>query len=279
MAALLVDPNSVPSEVPDSWLVGDAKFCRFIPLVHLALAAGEAPVPFPRLGRDDSARTVIPYWQAGLYLATYLLGWSDPGAGFKRWYELGQPTTDPRLELLQNAWNDKGQLALLALHCWRRAHHFGGPIGPDGGATMNSSERDPKEFLGEGWLRSVLEQFPGYRMPYEGGDPYHGGTNPLHLGSNYAWVQPQTSVALFDPDSRRASLTLDRFDEVYLALHQLSAKLPTLGDRSWSVDVFVRPLGWLGTFRQSRDTKLWFQGAHSIHLLGNPSVAIINTKS
>ena len=31
----------------------------------------------------------------------------------------------------------------------------------------------------------------------------------------------------------------------------------------------VRPLGWLGTFRKSRVTTLWFRGRHQWHMLGN----------
>jgi len=44
--------------------------------------------------------------------------------------------------------------------------------------------------------------------------------------------------------------------------------LPDLGERSWHVDVFAKPAGWLGTFRRSRETGLWFQGKHSIHIKG-----------
>ena len=41
-----------------------------------------------------------------------------------------------------------------------------------------------------------------------------------------------------------------------------------LGDRSWYVDVIAKPVGWFVTFRQSRLTKFWFQGKHSIHEAG-----------
>lgn len=47
------------------------------------------------------------------------------------------------------------------------------------------------------------------------------------------------------------------------------ATLPSLGTGSWHVDVVVKPMGWLGTFRRSWVTGLWFQGRHLIHAAGN----------
>lgn len=46
--------------------------------------------------------------------------------------------------------------------------------------------------------------------------------------------------------------------------------LPPVGGHSWHVEVFDRETGWLGLFRQSRVTVLWFQGRHSLHAAGNP---------
>jgi hypothetical protein len=35
------------------------------------------------------------------------------------------------------------------------------------------------------------------------------------------------------------------------------------------VDVFVRQIGFVGTYRRSRDTGLWFAGQHRYHAVGN----------
>lgn len=43
----------------------------------------------------------------------------------------------------------------------------------------------------------------------------------------------------------------------------------TLVERSWYVNVFDRQYGYLGLFRQSRETGLWFQGKHNVHIKGN----------
>lgn len=41
------------------------------------------------------------------------------------------------------------------------------------------------------------------------------------------------------------------------------------GSHDVRMDVIVRPLGWLGTYRKSRVTGLWFRGRHRWHMLGN----------
>jgi hypothetical protein len=45
---------------------------------------------------------------------------------------------------------------------------------------------------------------------------------------------------------------------------------------SWRVDVVCQPLGWLGTFRRSRRSGLWFTGRHRWHELGcRRSMAVV----
>ena len=46
-------------------------------------------------------------------------------------------------------------------------------------------------------------------------------------------------------------------------------QLPPLGESSWHVDVRVRPIEFLGTYRRSRVTGLWFAGQHRYHSVGN----------
>ena len=54
----------------------------------------------------------------------------------------------------------------------------------------------------------------------------------------------------------------------YHELSNVEGYLPTLKNQSWYVDVFVKPVGWLGTFRRSRATGLWFSGQHRFHTPG-----------
>jgi hypothetical protein len=55
----------------------------------------------------------------------------------------------------------------------------------------------------------------------------------------------------------------------YRQLTTLGAQLPDLGNRSWHVDVVVRTIGFMGTYRHSRRTGLWFNGPHRLHEIGS----------
>ncbi len=56
----------------------------------------------------------------------------------------------------------------------------------------------------------------------------------------------------------------------YRALAEDAATLPgDEADRSWDVEVVVRPVGSLGTFRRSSSTGLWYAGRHRNHVVGN----------
>lgn len=47
------------------------------------------------------------------------------------------------------------------------------------------------------------------------------------------------------------------------------AKINFKHERDWRIDVFVRPFGFLGTYRHSWETGLWFSGKHRYHTVGN----------
>lgn len=52
--------------------------------------------------------------------------------------------------------------------------------------------------------------------------------------------------------------------------HHLSDSGPgRVDDRSVRVDVVCRTVGWLGEYRRSTETGIWFRGQHRWHMLGN----------
>jgi hypothetical protein len=61
-------------------------------------------------------------------------------------------------------------------------------------------------------------------------------------------------------------------DAWYFDLADKAVTLPPPGGShlSWFVDVYVRPVGHLGTYRRSTTTGLWYSGQHGIHMQGNP---------
>lgn len=78
---------------------------------------------------------------------------------------------------------------------------------------------------------------------------------------------------MLDKLRRRAVFVNDRADDWYATLADVASALPDLGNRSWHVDVYVRSVGFMGTFRRSRVTGLWLTGRHSLHMTGNDHAA------
>jgi hypothetical protein len=99
-----------------------------------------------------------------------------------------------------------------------------------------------------------------------------GGSDPLHLSYHCSapLQEPVGEPVLLrsDLDRRQAVLRLDSMVGWYRALAEQGGTLPELDGRSWHVDVVVRPVGWLGTYRLSRSSGLWFAGRHRFHTPG-----------
>ncbi|MDA8047550.1 MAG: hypothetical protein M0Z30_20345 [Actinomycetota bacterium] len=125
------------------------------------------------------------------------------------------------------------------------------------------------DLLADGWratLRAAAERS-------RSADPFAGGSDPLHL--SYHWTgplqpSPQACTLLHGPPSAAAaSFTAEVGQGWYLKLAENGATLPPISERSWQVEVVVRSLGYLGTYRRSRRTGLWFAGKHRFREKGN----------
>lgn len=103
-------------------------------------------------------------------------------------------------------------------------------------------------------------------------DLFYGGSNPLHLGHSetFGWQETPGAKAdlLVDRSSRKAVLMASGLLSWRADLDAASTRLPSLGDRSWRVEVLDRQVGWLGEYRQSRETGRWFVGRHKTHMAG-----------
>lgn len=102
----------------------------------------------------------------------------------------------------------------------------------------------------------------------------HTSNDPFHFDDHvsHAWGSDnQTNIVtsfLRDEERRRATLVFEIGSGWCAALHRLGSNLPEDGVNSWHVDVFVKPIGFMGTYRKSRVTGRWFTGKHSLHMLG-----------
>ena len=244
-----------PLSDKDPAAIGQGDRTMLIPIVHQILANPEGNHHFPEwLGMSD-LKVLCPVWEAAYYVCRRLIGWTDVGKGLQWFYQNElQTLSDPRLKLLKSIWNRGNHLSMFAMWAWTQ------PI-----------NRDPNTFRGEEFYRQFIQEFPSDIAQ----GPYWGGTNPLHIGHclGGGWLSthlPSDELdvrenLLSNKESRRATLILDHFRPWPEALQSAGRLLPNLGNQSWYVDVIVKPIGWLGTFRQSRVTKIWFQGKHRIH--------------
>lgn len=243
--------------VSDSW-------CKHIPLLHRTLADPSFINDFPGMRTLDSLNEACSYWETLHYLFPALLGWKNPGAGLAWWYKQDQPVDDsPLLRTVSDLWNTEGQLDYYAAWIWT---HGSGIFLP-----ANSRAEDHAEislFNSLEWWRAFVN-----RPEPEWHNPFYGGTNPLHLGHSDSFGFDETSSdrseLYFDVTKRSAVLIVNNLGSWRQDLTGVQEKLPGLGERSWHVNVYDRQYGFLGLFRQSRETGLWFQGKHNVHIKGN----------
>ena len=230
-----VDPCRDDPAVP-----GQTDWGYLIPFLHRALANPAAHVPFPRFDRRFGLGEACAYWEAAIYLMVRLVGWTDPGTGLQWWYSQGHQTfRDPRLALLKAIWLTEGQLDYLAAWAWTSGGDF----------IFHRSARPARrleDFLGRPWAAAFRDRI-GQRASDYGHNPYQGGGNPLHLGHSLVdeGVEADSIFLVSASPERRAVLMVEAASAWHSTLAHRGARLPPLGDRSWHVDVVVKPLGWL----------------------------------
>lgn len=237
----------------DPWRFGMTSLVR---LLASPSEFGELPAP-PKLHGDEenlSPQQAISYWSAAYYLLKYSLGWREPALGFERCGENEAPISvadDVRIALIRSYWRADPYADAFTARLWDES-------------TSGAEHRPPELWFHR--LQNLYEEAPA---PL----PYGGGSDPLHLQNVNVVVvhrNPSQKANLFrSADDRRACLLLDRFDGWYYSLRESGDSLPGIDNQSWYVDVVVKEVGWLGTYRKSRVTGLWFAGKHRYHMLGN----------
>jgi hypothetical protein len=247
-----------------------------VPQMFRILAAPKVRHEFVALTSDS----VLAYWGALLHMLTFSFGWSDLGRGLSAWYFGRRETDDPRFELLQNIWVADGHIEELLALLLRDSFGAGYATGPMhelsrlGGFTPKHSSIDALAHAPEAFVDSVMrrvEERPRSDIP----DPLRGGSDPLHLGAHLRVPVSDTSDTpqgepgvILDRGSGRAAVLLDSMDGWYRRLSEVGASLPERSAGSWYLDVHVRTVGFLGTYRRSRVSGLWFSGRHRYHVWG-----------
>lgn len=206
------------------------------------------------------------WWIPLLQLTMFGLGWRWPARGLAHWDRMGRPTEEPILDTIEQWW---------------------GPVLGDFIAFADAPHSVDIE-LGSGHERatapptdSLLSPFGALRRERRWLESWGGGTDPLHLSSHvYTPIHEQKYILPSPPRdategfwmeagaaSRRGTLMLNTYSGWYN--HLMASPHDWQGIHDTRMDVVVRPLGWLGTYRKSRVTGLWFRGQHRWHMLGN----------
>ncbi|WP_157428833.1 hypothetical protein [Agromyces salentinus] len=204
----------------------------------------------------------LGYWCSLQGFLTHSFGWTRHDRGLRWWYDAGRPTDDPRFALLDAVWGRDGNLIAYAgwfhhrldwfdhqaLTTWTRFDGSRDALSP----TWERSFRATKE-------RPAVDPTTPYGKHLEAGD-HAAGPTAGDFKANLV-VVPNTE--------RRAIYAAEVPRGWYRGLAELGNGLPPLSNASWRVDVYVRDIGFLGTYRRSRSTGLWFSGRHRFHSVGN----------
>lgn len=237
-----------------------------LPLTYQALQVPRSCAVMPVAPRPgDNPYVAIAYWTPLMHLLAYGLAWARPYRGLRRWYDAGKPADGAILTLISDVWDADGQLDWFV--AWMHGHDpdwtelFAGIAAPAGAPPTSPGEPE--------WLADAVAACEASGIPA----PLDGGSDPLHLG--YHWVGPlddhdcRATLVRSRPGERSAAFVAEEGLGWYRRLATLAGALPALPGQSWHVDVVVRPLGHLGSYRRSRRTGLWFTGRHAVHTLGN----------
>lgn len=255
-------------DVPDPWTWA-------VPLPYQALAAplSGAPMPAaPNTVREDvRSEHQLGYYGCLQSFLTYSFAWTRPDKGLLWWYRNGLPSEDPRFRLILDTWvHDETLLGYLGWLVTTPPMSMAAETLTPWVLELDDSPA-PIDTEWESRLRRARDA-----------KPWTGGSDSLHLGEGLhiaapsqrpsaSTIHPSASrLVSIDSTTRTATFVGETVRGWYADLAETARQLPPLKNgRNWRVDVFLKPIGFLGTYRRSRVTGLWFSGRHRYHAIGN----------
>lgn len=205
----------------------------------------------------------IGYFVSLQSFLTYSFGWTRHDKGLLWWVDQGSPVEDSRFALIRDVWLADGMFDRYLVWCVQH------PVLDAFDAFEPHVDREPVT-LSSTWRQRLHDA----QSEAEAGD-LSLRPDQMHLQSGMHISGPSAGrgdarLLGVDPGSRSAVLISDSVAGWYAALVTAGNELSTLPDgRSWRIDVHVKPIGFVGTYRRSRDTGLWFAGRHAHHTVGN----------
>lgn len=253
------------------WESGDAKCDYDLSLVCRALRSHDASwLPPKDPAGSGNMPDYITYWFSLSAVVLGLLAWSRPTLGLARWVNSGMPGDEGMLSALKRLYGADAAALILNPNVSELATKMT-RIVPNNLDRSEDTFDSPKVLIRNSAIGSGIGKSRRWTAML------CGGSDPLHLTDHL-------DSLLFTPGPRQIRLSgggaADAALDVhfllpdaygwYKSLQQNGDKLPVRPDgRSWRVGVTSATLGYLGEFRRSRETGLWFAGRHSSHMLGN----------
>lgn len=256
------DPMAAQAELGGQW-----DWCWAMPFPYRVLAAPRAGLPMPSnpasAGPLDDFFPYLSYWATLRSFLSFSFGWTRHDKGLAWWYEAGCPTDDPRLALLHAVWERDGMLERYLTWCidrWPHAQIGHEDLGDalDSGPAKLKPATQERVRHGRGISETTAATPFGKHLEFE-----------FHVGGAAMGDAGGDLTVVTDAVSPRAVLTAESAIGWYRTLARLGATLPPSAKHAWRVDVFVRPIGFVGTYRRSWKTGLWFSGQHRYHAVGN----------
>lgn len=214
-------------------------------------------------GDGSSFEAHIAFFAPLLHLLMYGIGWSRPALGLARWIEQDRPTDEPVLAVVDRWWGREVDsfVAWLA----------GAPHARDHLREALTGVPSPDE----GRPTPELTAYDGARASEEWSSIWGGGSDPMHLSGHVygPLTDAQSAARITDATAEgstvpRAVMITPTYVGWYAALRAYPGPTRVNG-HDLRVDVVCPRLGWLGEYRRSAATGLWFRGRHETHMLGN----------
>jgi hypothetical protein len=195
----------------------------------------------------------------------YSFGWSRADRGLKWWLDHGQPLDDPRLKLIEQIWGADGHLDWFAAWLYSQDYHYSA-LRPMAEHFAADPVRVDREWIAEKRREQKDSRFLGPESKHLTVGPFG------REHSSGAVMRTRLSGRLIKgpATTRHAVFTTASAWGWYAALNAAAqTQLSGPPGVDWKVDVVVLPIGWMGTFRRSWNTGLWFTGKHRYHSIGN----------
>ena len=254
-------------------LGGQWDWCWAVAMPYQALAAPTVARPMPAApdGRG-SHMDYLGYWACLQSFLTFSFGWSRHDKGLVAWLEGGMPLEDPRFALVEQVWGRDGALDRYLQWCLSNEHWRDSPLSP-----WLRTRDDAPATVGVGLSTRLRAAVQTHGSDSSTGVSPHGQhlEDGLHIGGparsteEIGAPEPRARFTIVDRKARRAVIECASVHGWYRELADRTGGLSAEAGASWRVDVYVKPIGYLGSYRRSWATGLWFAGQHRWHAIGN----------